>query len=145
MSLEIEPIVLLGDASEVVRYPSDTIWLRAAGHGELQVAEYVSDDRDGPPAHAHPWDEAQIVAEGDVEFRIGDDDWVAAGPGSVQLLPRGVPHAIRVPSGTARLFQVSIGAPYDAFARDMARLFAAGAPLDEVVAVAGRHGVTVAT
>jgi quercetin dioxygenase-like cupin family protein len=143
MGLDMEPVVLLGSDSEEVLYPADTIWLRAAGHGELQVAEYVSEDRDGPPAHAHPWDEAQIVADGEVEFRVGDEDWVHAGPGSVQLLPRGVRHTLRVPVGRARLFQVSIGPPYDGFARDMARLFAAGAPLEEVVGVAGRHGVTL--
>ena len=62
----------------------------------------------------------------------------------MQLLPKGVPHAIRVPEGSARIIQVSIGAPYDAFARDMARLMAAGAPLDEIVEVASCHGVRVA-
>ena len=40
-----------------------------------------------------------------------------------------------------RIIQVSIGAPYDGFARDMARLFAAGAPLGEIVAAANKHGV----
>ena len=33
---------------------------------------------------------------------------------------------------------------YDGFARDMARLFAVGAPLDEVVAAANQHGVRLA-
>jgi hypothetical protein len=59
----------------------------------------------------------------------------------VQLLPKGIPHAIRVPEGIARIIQVSIGPPYDAFARDMARLQAAGAPLEEIFEAAGRHGV----
>lgn len=142
--MDIEPIVLLGDESEVIRYPADTIWLRAAGHGDLQVAEYVSEDRDGPPAHTHPWDEAQIVISGEVEFRVGHGSWVAAGPGSVQLLPHGIAHSVRVPQGTARLVQVSVGAPYDAFARDMARLFARDAPLAEIAEVAAHHGVRLA-
>jgi mannose-6-phosphate isomerase-like protein (cupin superfamily) len=139
--LRLDAVVLLGQDAELIRYPSDEIWLRAAGHGDVQVADYRSEDRDGPPAHSHPWDEAQIVVDGEVEFRIGTDDWIRAGSGSVQLLPSGVPHTIRVPEGSARIIQVSIGAPYDAFARDMARLFASGAPVDEVVAVAGEHGV----
>jgi hypothetical protein len=134
-------VVLLGHHAELIRYPSDEIWLRAAGHGDIQVADYRSDDRDGPPAHSHPWDEAQIVVDGEAEFRIGDGPWIRGGSGTVQLLPRGVPHAIRVPEGTARIIQVSIGAPYDAFARDMARLMAAGAPLDEIADVAAKHGV----
>ena len=139
--LHLEAVVLPGDQAELVRYPADEIWLRAAGHGDVQVADYRSEDRDGPPAHSHPWDEVQIVVDGEAEFRIGDGDWVRGGSGTVQLLPHGVPHAIRVPAGSARLIQVSMGPPYDGFARDMARLFAAGAPLAEVVETANRHGV----
>jgi quercetin dioxygenase-like cupin family protein len=139
--LRIDPVVLPGADAELVSYPADQIWLRAVGHGDIQVADYTSEDRDGPPAHSHPWDEAQIVVEGLVEFQIGDDDWVSGGSGTVQLLPQGVPHAIRVPEGSARIIQVSIGAPYDAFARDMATLFREGASLGEIVETAGRHGV----
>ena len=71
-------------------------------------------------------------------------DWVSAGPGSVQLLPRGGAHSVRVPAGRARLSQVCVCAPYDLFARDMARFFAASAPLAEIVRVANRHGVALA-
>jgi hypothetical protein len=39
---------------------------------------------------------------------------------------------------------VTIGPPYDGFARDMAGLFAAGAPLAEVARVAATHGVRLA-
>ncbi len=59
----------------------------------------------------------------------------------MQLLPSGVSHAIRVPEGSARIIQVSIGTPYDGFAREMARLFGEGAPLEQVAEAAGRHGV----
>jgi mannose-6-phosphate isomerase-like protein (cupin superfamily) len=141
--LRLDAVVLLGQDAELIRYPLDQIWLRAAGHGEIQVADYRSEDREGGPAHLHPWDEAQIVVEGVAEFRIGAGDWVRGGSGTVQLLPKGVPHSIRVPEGTARIIQVSVGAPYDGFARDMARLIAGGAPLDEIVAVAKSHGVEV--
>ncbi|CRK60726.1 hypothetical protein [Alloactinosynnema sp. L-07] len=138
--LTIDAVVIPGDQAERVDYPDDTIWLRAVGHGDIQVADYTSTDRDGPPAHSHPWDEAQIVVEGEVEFLIGDR-WQGGGSGTVQLLPRGVAHSVRVPAGTARILQVSVGAPYDGLARDMARLFAAGASLAEIVEVAGQHGV----
>lgn len=139
--LDVDAVVVPGDRAERIDYPADTIWLRAVGHGDIQVADYTSTDRDGPPVHAHPWDEAQIVVEGEVEFLVGDR-WTGGGSGTVQLLPRGVPHSVRVPSGTARIIQVSVGPPYDGFARDMARLLAAGASLPEIVDVAGRHGVT---
>jgi hypothetical protein len=143
--LQVDPVVLLGEQAELIRYPTDEIWLRAVGHGDIQVADYRSVDRDGPPAHSHPWDEAQIVVEGEVEFLVGDGDWIRGGSGTVQLLPRGVPHSVRVPEGSARIIQVSIGPPYDGLARDMARLMAAGAGLDEIVDAAQRHGVRLAT
>jgi len=142
--LRVDPVVLLGEDAELVRYPDDEILLRAVGHGDIQVADYRSEDREGPPAHSHPWDEAQIVVEGEAEFRIGDSDWVRGGSGTVQLLPQGVAHAIRVPVGSARIIQVSIGAPYDAFAREMSRLFDDGAPLDAIVQGAARFGVQLA-
>lgn len=139
--IRMDAVVLPGDQAELVRYPDDEIWLRAAGHGDVQVADYTSRDREGPPHHSHPWDEVQIVVSGDVEFRTGDAGWVAGGSGTVELLPRGVPHSIRVPSGEARIIQVSIGPPYDGLAREMAALFARGADLGEIAEVAGRHGV----
>jgi Cupin domain len=141
--LRLDAVVLRGEDAELIRYPLDEIWLRAAGHGEIRVADYRSKDREGGPLHLHPWDEAQIVVEGVAEFRIGAGDWVRGGSGTVQPLPKGVPHSIRIPEGAARIIQVSVGAPYDAFARDMARLIAGGAPLDEIVAVAKSHGVEV--
>lgn len=142
--LRVDPVVLLGEDAELVRYPADEIWLRAVGHGDIQVADYRSDDRDGPPAHSHPWDEVQIVVEGEAEFRIGGADWVRGGSGTVQLLPQRVPHAIRVPEGSARIIQVSIGAPYDGFAREMSHLLRSGAPLDAVVETAAGFGVHLA-
>ncbi len=141
MSIRLESVVVPGDRAELVRYPADDIWLRLVGHGDVQVADYTSVDRDGPPFHSHPWDELQIVVDGVAEFRIGDAEWVAGGSGTVQALAAGVPHAIRVPEGSARIIQVSIGAPYDGFAREMARLFRDGVPIDEVLDAAGRFGV----
>jgi hypothetical protein len=141
MGLNVDPVVLRGQDAELVRYPADDIWLRAFGHGDIQVADYVSEDRDGPPGHSHPWDEVQVVVAGEAEFRVGGGDWVRGGSGTVQLLPAGVAHCIRVPSGRARIIQVSIGPPYDDFARGMARLFSSGAPLDTIAEAAARHGV----
>ena len=46
--LRIDAVVIPGDQAERVIYPDDAIWLRAVGHGELQVADYTSTDRDGP-------------------------------------------------------------------------------------------------
>jgi hypothetical protein len=66
---------------------------------------------------------------------------VRGGSGTVQPLPRGVAHGVRVPEEEARIIQVSVGPPYDGFARAMSALMLAGAPLDPIVEEAGRHGV----
>jgi mannose-6-phosphate isomerase-like protein (cupin superfamily) len=140
--LHVDAVVVPGDRAETIRYPADEIRVQA-GHGEIQVADYRSTDAEGPPMHRHPWDEVQVVVEGIAEFRIGDADWTGGGPGTVQFLPAGESHSVRIPQGEARLIQVSVGAPYDAFARDVARLFAESAPLERIAEVAARHGVTL--
>lgn len=128
---------------ELVEYPTDVIYLRGVDHGNVQVMEYFSTDRSGPPPHAHAWDEIEVVIDGLVEFQVGAET-TRGGPGTVQFLPAGVPHAIRVPEGEARLIYVTIGPPYDGFAREMARMSASGAPMDEVAARAAIYGVTLA-
>jgi quercetin dioxygenase-like cupin family protein len=142
---EIEMAEGIFDAStdEVLCFPTDTISLRVIS-GDVQVAEYVSDDRDGPPVHRHPWHEVEYVIEGNVEFWL-HDRWIPAAPGAVQMLPAGVGHSVRVPAGEARLLMVTIGAPYDGFARELSALHVTGTMSPEsVVAVAHRHGVHLA-
>jgi mannose-6-phosphate isomerase-like protein (cupin superfamily) len=134
--------VVPGDEYEVVRYPTDEILLRVADRGDVQVAEYRSTDRVGGPTHQHEWHEIEYVIEGEVEFWL-DGSWHRAGPGAVQVLPAGVPHNVRVPEGEARVLMVTIGAPYDQFARDIAALGEAAASAD-LVATANRHGVQLA-
>ena len=101
--LHIDTVVLPGERAERVDYPADTIWLRAADHGDIQVADYTSSDREGPPAHRHPWDEVQIVVDGYVDFLV-NGTWQGGESGTVQLLPRGAPHSVRIPSGTCLLY-----------------------------------------
>ena len=56
----------------------------------------------GPPLHVHTReDEALYVLEGRIRFRQGDDEFVA-GPGTWVWGPRGVPHAFKVESESAR-------------------------------------------
>jgi hypothetical protein len=58
------------------------------------------------------------------------------------MLPPGAAHAVRVPGGSARLLYITIGAPYDGFAREMSALYARGeASLENIVAVAHQHGL----
>lgn len=133
--------IIDGGHFDTVRYPDDEILLRVTSGGNVQVIEYHSTDRDGPPAHSHPWHEVEFVIEGEVEFYL-HGEWIRGGPGTVQMLPAGVAHSVRVPSGSAKLLYVTIGAPYDGLARELAALYATGqADLHNIVATANRHGL----
>lgn len=139
--IQMQARLVDGAIYETVHYPDDEILVRVADGGSVQVIEFESVDVAGPPAHYHPWHEIEYVIEGNVEFYV-NGAWLPAGPGSVQMLPAGAAHSLRVPSGKARLLMVTIGPPYDGFARDLAALYASGAAdLESVVSTANRHGV----
>jgi quercetin dioxygenase-like cupin family protein len=133
--------VTTGDQYETVHYPGDEIMLRVTRGGNVQIVEYISTDREGPPPHFHPWHEVEFVIEGEVEFYV-NGQWTRGGPGTVQMLPAGASHSVRVPSGTARLLYVTMGDPYDGMARELSALYASGnADLSGIVEIAHRHGV----
>jgi quercetin dioxygenase-like cupin family protein len=133
--------VTTGDQYETVCYPGDEILLRVTQGGNVQVIEYSSTDREGPPIHCHPWHAVEFVIEGEVEFYV-NSVWTRGGPGTVQMLPAGAYHSVRIPQGTARLLYVTIGAPYDGMARELSALYAGGkADLAGIVEIACRHGL----
>jgi quercetin dioxygenase-like cupin family protein len=138
--LDIAARVVDGGDFETISLPTDEIRLRVTDAGDVQVTDYESTDRIGPPAHSHPWHEVEYVIDGTVEFLV-EGAWLRGGPGTVQMLPAGSPHSVRVPVGTARLLMVTIGAPYDAFARDLAALHTGDPSASDVLAVALRHGL----
>ena len=71
--------------------------------GALAVLEgHFFEEGYGPPLHMHSReDEAMYVLEGQIRFRVGDDELVA-GLGTWVWQPRGVPQAFRVESDSAR-------------------------------------------
>lgn len=133
--------VVPGDQFETIRYPDDEIRLRVTDGGNVQVIEYISTDREGPPRHSHQWHEVEVVIEGQVDFYV-NGVWTRGGPGTVQMLPAGATHSVRVPEGTAKLLYVTIGPPYDGLARELAALYASGNVTSTgVVEIAHRHGL----
>lgn len=139
--VKMTPAIIDGREFETVHYPTDHIHLRLTQGGNVQVVEYESTDRDGPPAHYHPWAEIEYVIEGHVEFYV-NGEWKGGGPGTLQMLPPGAAHSVRIPEGSARLLMITIGAPYDGFARELSALYASGTvDLAGVVAIANRWGV----
>lgn len=67
----------------------------------------------GPPLHVHHReDEGIYVIEGEIRFRQGDEELVG-GPGSWVWGPRGVPHAFKVESESARALVVVTPAGFE--------------------------------
>ena len=133
--------VIPGDQFETVHYPDDEIILRVTSGGNVQVIEYLSTDREGPPPHSHQWHEVEFVIDGEVEFYV-NGQWTRGGPGTVQMLPAGASHSVRVPNGTARLLYITIGPPYAGLARELSTLYSSGkADLPSILEIAHRHGL----
>ena len=139
--MNLEPTIVQASEAEVLQSPTDLVRLLVAGEGDVQVAEITSTDRVGPPVHTQEWHEVQYVVEGEAEFWL-DGEWHLLGPGAVQVLPAGAAHTVRIPSGEAKLLQVTWGAPFDAFIREMVALDNdPDAPGSAKGEAATRHGV----
>jgi hypothetical protein len=114
--------------------------MATAGPCPITLVEATSVDREWVPLHSHPWDELTYVLEGEMEFTVGGETG-GGGPGTLVSLPRGVPHTLRVPSGTARFLLLTVGAPSLGFLREVGEAYASGPTLERLVEIAGRHGV----
>lgn len=97
------------------------------GDGAIQVIEHVSADRRCHPPKPHPVARARVRDRGALEFLIGTAHGYRPG---------------RTPCSSSRRLVVTIGPPCDGFTRDIAALYAGESiSIEEVVAVAARHGV----
>ena len=65
-----------------------------------------SDPGEGPPLHAHPYEEVFVVETGKATFTVGDDT-IEAHAGHILIAPPGIPHRF-VNSGRDRLQTVNI-------------------------------------
>jgi len=100
-----------------------------------RLAVVVHEARRGwsPPWHRQPLDdETFYVLEGTLTFWAEHPDapWERAVAGTLVFLPRGVPHAFRVESETARWLTISTPAGHERFYREAGEAAVAG-PLPE--------------
>ena len=65
-------------------------------HGGVDTSFFLVRARpgSGPALHRHPYDEIWILDQGQVTFRAGDRT-LAAGPGSIVIVPAGTAHSFR--------------------------------------------------
>ena len=117
---EVEPLVATAEAARPLWFGSGLSTIRLdAGQtaGRLTVHEHVLPGGFQSPLHAHVEDdEVFYVLEGELTAHLDGTD-ERASTGDVILFPRGVPHAFRVESSTARVLAVNTPAGHERFFR----------------------------
>ena len=143
----IEPgagdVVRIGGMDAVSKIPADVT------DGLFAIVEHplAPSALAGPPhTHANE-DEYSLVLEGEVGFRIGDEEFVA-GSGAYVTKPRGVPHAFWNPgTDPARVVEIISPAGFEQYFTELAAILASG-PLGgepdfgAIMALGARYGLT---
>jgi quercetin dioxygenase-like cupin family protein len=90
------------------------------GSDGISVLEHRAFQGDSPPLHIHH-DEDEIfhVLEGEVRYRVGDQERLARA-GETLLTPKGIPHTYRVESAEARMLTITKG-EFESFIRAFGR------------------------
>ncbi len=79
------------------------------GSDGISVLEHRASQGDSPPLHIHHnEDEIFHVIEGEVRYRVGDQERLARA-GETLLTPKGIPHTYRVESAEARMLTITKG------------------------------------
>jgi len=113
--------------------------------GSLSLVEHPLQPRAlGSPVHTHRHeDEYSVVLEGQVGAQIGEQT-VVAGPGTVLVKPRGVPHAFWNPADRpARLLEIISPAGFEGYFAGLGEILAGQGPPDagRLAELADRYGL----
>ena len=132
---------------QVIATPSDGARLRVAGDtvrvlassahtgGAYEIFELEGPAGSGPPPHAHPWAEAYVVTEGDVEVWM-EGVKVEGTRGSFFHIPAGITHTYRITSAMAKFVVItSPGGASECFTE-----LDAQTDMGKIVEVAMKHG-----
>jgi quercetin dioxygenase-like cupin family protein len=91
------------------------------GADGISVLESLAPRGDSPPLHVHhDEDEVFHVLEGELRFRVGNEE-LRAGPGETLLAPKGVPHTYRVESERGRWLVTTARGDFERFVRSFSR------------------------
>ena len=109
----------------------------------------VTDERlmpgDGPPLHRHTWATWEVVVEGTLRVRLGDDEY-DVGPGDLVYTPPNLAHAFVVTGDApARLIGINWPGGFHRLYGELAEAFKGDGPPDfgAMVAAAARHDADI--
>lgn len=116
------PYALGGDEGRALWYMGTLLKVKATGAetgGKYSLVEELCSRGFATPWHVQGReDESFLVVDGEVTFFVGDE-LIEATAGSYVFLPQGIPHAFRVDSGTAHLFNLITPAGFEDFFFDL--------------------------
>jgi quercetin dioxygenase-like cupin family protein len=119
--------------------------------GQFSLVEALAAKGDMPPLHVHHTDdETFLVVDGEMSMYVGDAV-LRGGPGSIFFAPRGVPHAYRIESDTARWRVISSPPAFAEFVLETsvpakALTLPTEPPAlspDELAGIAARYGIEI--
>jgi mannose-6-phosphate isomerase-like protein (cupin superfamily) len=113
------------DGGEAVWFTQNRMTIKATAQdtrGAFGLVEGLGAAGSSPPLHVHSReDELLYLLEGELTIRCGERTFAAA-PGSLTLLPRGVPHTFVVEGDTpARLLSISLPGGFERYFAEAGR------------------------
>jgi quercetin dioxygenase-like cupin family protein len=147
MSSDSRYVVTMSDRTTLLQGPLGAVLMLGGDQtgGNLSLVEHPLAPRAlGSPVHTHrDEDEYSVVVEGVVGAQIAEQV-IQAGPGTVLVKPRGVPHAFWNPTDqSARLLEIISPAGFEHYFAGLADILAGSQPPDsgQLAALADRHGL----
>lgn len=123
-------LVLRPGEGEAFDVGPDRITVRARSRaGRFELAEYAAAPGvPGPPLHRHgELEETWYILDGEVRFRVGDEDLVL-GAGDSAFVPAGAVHTFRVGAAPARWLGIFSPATGIAMLQELGALLREGPP-----------------
>lgn len=140
------PVVRRGDALTFTTTPTDVMRFLVAGDANgPDITDETLAPGDGPPLHRHPWMTWEVVVEGTIRARVGDDTF-DLGVGDLLVTPPDVPHTFMATGEVpARLVGINWPGGFHHMYGELAAAFAGDGPPDfgAMAAAAARHGAEI--
>jgi quercetin dioxygenase-like cupin family protein len=119
-----------------------TVLASARATGAYEIFRQDGEAGQGPPPHAHDWDETFLVIWAVVEIGIGSASRLCKA-GSIAHVPAGVPHWFQFVSD-GQMLSITSKAGASAFFEEVDRSVAACVPdVEHTLAIARRHGLQI--
>lgn len=138
-------VVRRADALTFTTTPTDVMRFLVPGDEHRpDIVDETLAPGDGPPLHRHPWVTWEVVVEGRIRARIGDETH-ELGVGDLLFTPADVPHTfMAIGDVPARVVGINWPGGFHRLYAEIAATFADGAPDPAAMAgAAARHGAEI--